>query len=120
MNRETLLTNGQGGDSMALRQGDSYQLPIKIMINGVLLDMGLVTKVEFMFDNIRKVYGEDSTDGVIYSEDHFIVPLSQEETFSLKDKTVDYQARVKFTSGEVKGTPIKRCNIYESISQEVL
>ena len=105
---------------MALRQGDSYQLPIKILIDNVILDMGLVEIVEFMFGDIRKVYGGISTDGVIYSVDHFIVPLTQEETFSLKDKTVNYQARVKFTSGDVKGTAIKKCNLYDSISQEVL
>ena len=105
---------------MALRQGDSYNLPIKILIDSVILDMGLVDIVEFMFGDIRKVYGGTSTDGVIYSVDHFIVPLTQEETFSLKDKTVNYQARVKFTSGDVKGTSIKKCNLYDSISQEVL
>ena len=105
---------------MALRKGDSYSLPIKILIDGVLLDMGLVDIVEFMFGDIRKVYGETSTDDVTYVTDHFVVPLTQEETFSLKGKLVEYQARVKFTSGEVKGTPIKKCNLYESISQEVL
>lgn len=105
---------------MALRKGDSYSLPIKILISGVLIDVGLVEVVEFMFGDIRKVYGGNSTDGVTYETDHFVVPLTQEETFSLKDKTVDYQARVKFTSGDVKGTPIKKCNLYDSISQEVL
>ena len=61
---------------------------------------------------LRKLFNKRRL--VILNEDTF------EETFSLKDKTVNYQARVKFTSGDVKGTAIKKCNLYDSISQEVL
>ena len=105
---------------MALKKGDTYNLPITLSISGSILGIDGVDTVEFMFDTIRKVYSDTSEDGVTFDTDHFIVPLTQEETFSLQDKQARYQARVKFDTGEVKGSPIKKCNVYDSISREVL
>lgn len=105
---------------MALRKGDGYSLSILIRIDGAILGTSGVSLIEFMFDDIRKVYGGSSTDGITFDTDHFIIPFTQEETFSLDTKTIQYQARVKFTTGEVKGTTIKTINIYESLSKEVL
>lgn len=105
---------------MALRKGDGYSLSVRIRIDGANLGTSGVDIVEFMFDDIRKVYGGTSTDGVTFDTDHFVVPFTQEETFSLNKKTVQYQARVKFDTGEVKGTAIKVNNVYGSLSKEVL
>ena len=105
---------------MSLKRGDTYNLQIKIKIDDAYLGEDGVDTIEFMFDDIRKVYSDTSLDGVTFDTDHFIVPFTQEETFSLQDKQARYQARVKFDTGEVKGSPIKKCNVYDSISREVL
>jgi len=105
---------------MGLRRGNTYNLEIRILIDGLALTAGDVNVVEFMFDDLRKVYSETSLDGVTFDTDHFIIPFTQEETFSLNKKSIQYQARIKFTNGDVKGTPVKTANIYESLSQEVI
>ncbi len=105
---------------MAIRNGDSYSLSLKIRVEGAVLGVSGVSTVEFMFDDIRKVYGGTSTDGITYVTDHFVIPFTQEETFSLDKKTIQYQARIKFDTGEIKGTTIRTTNVYESLSKEVL
>jgi len=105
---------------MALKKGDTYNLPVTITISGSALGIDGVDTIEFMFDTIRKVYSDSSLDGVTFDTDHFVVPLTQEETFSLQGRIVNYQARVKFDTGQVKGSAIKTANLFDSLSKEVL
>ena len=105
---------------MAFKKGDTYNLSITIIISGTVLGIDGVDSVEFMFDSIRKVYSDASLDGVTFDTDHFIVPLTQEETFSLQGRIVNYQVRVKFDTGQVKGSAIKTTNLFDSLSKEVL
>lgn len=105
---------------MALRKGDTYQLPMRITVDGAALTTTGVELVEFMFDDVRKIYGGTSTDGVTFDTDHFVIPFTQEETFSFQNKTIKYQARVKFNTGVVKGTAIKSSNLFDTLSKEVI
>ena len=47
------------------------------------------------------------------------VPLTQQETFNLP-KTCQMQVRVKFTSGDVIGSPIQQIDVLHALSKVVL
>jgi hypothetical protein len=76
-----------------------------------------VKKVEFMFGDIKKVYPDDVT----FNGDNFIVPLTQEETFSFLPQLIyKYQARILFNDSSVKRTDQTEFTVVESQSKEVL
>ena len=104
-----------------IKQGDSYRLPVKInTTDGDALNLNSVESVEFMLHRFRKVYPGD----VDYMEEDeaFLVPLSQDETFSLKENTViELDIRVKYANGDVRGIPAPlEINIANALSTEVL
>lgn len=109
---------------MIFQKGNNYELEIPLTLDNDELDINNVELVEFMFNDIRKIYGEyeeNKTGDVTYdtTKKCFIVPLTQQETFSLNNM-IEYQARVKFTDDKVMATDIYRGYIKESISKEVL
>ena len=102
---------------LIFNQGNTYNLPIRLKLNGTTLYPSDVKRVEFAFGNIIKMYPED----VEFSEDAFIIPFTQEETFSFNTKeNLKYQARVMFLDDSVKSTSPYPISINESISKEVL
>ena len=106
---------------MILTQGSTYKLNVPLTKDGTNIDIELIDIVEFMFQDIRKLYGSDGD--VTYDNENkvFIIPLSQEETFKLNETSqIEYQARIKYKDGEVKATPIQYGYISESLSKEVL
>lgn len=106
---------------MILTQGSTYKLNVPLTKDGTNIDIELVDIVEFMFQDIRKLYGSDGD--VTYDNKNkvFIIPLSQKETFQLNEASqIEYQARIKYKDGEVKATPIQYGYISESLSKEVL
>jgi hypothetical protein len=114
---------------MIFQEGNTYVLQIPLTVNGEDIDINNVSIVEFMFENIRKIYGtyiegnEEIAGDVTYNSEEkcFEVPLSQEETFSLTENgIIKYQARVKFTDNSVSGTCVYNGYVSESISKEVL
>ena len=114
---------------MIISEGNTYILQVPLTVNGEDIDIDKVNLVEFMFEDIRKIYGtylegqESITGDVTYntSEKCFEVPLSQQETFALTENgIIKYQARVKFTDNSVNGTCIYKGYVAESISKEVL
>lgn len=114
---------------MIFQEGNTYSLEIPLTIDGEDIDINDISLVEFMFENIRKIYGtymedqEQITGDVTYDSDLkcFIVPLSQEETFSLSENNIiKYQARIKFTDNSVEGTCVYNGFVQESLSKEVL
>lgn len=114
---------------MIFQEGNTYVLQIPLTVNDEDIDINDVSLVEFMFEDIRKIYGTYEEDGttktgdVTYNSDEkcFEVPLSQEETFSLSENNIiKYQARVKFTDNSVNGTCVYNGYVAESISKEVL
>lgn len=106
---------------MIFQEGNTYILEIPLTLGGDYININDISKVEFMFNNIRKTYGEDEDVTYDTNEKCFKVPLSQEETFSLQSNhTMRYQARVKFTDDSIMGTNIYKGYIQESLSKEVL
>lgn len=114
---------------MILQEGNTYLLEIPLTVDGDPIEIEEVQLVEFMFDNVRKIYGsyeengETKTGDVTYDGDEhkFNVPLTQEETFSLMGEAIiEYQARVKFNDGSVNGTVIQEGFVQRSLSKEVL
>ena len=114
---------------MIFQEGNTYVLEIPLTVNGEDIDINDVSVVEFMFENIRKIYGTytennvQKTGDVTYDTDEkcFKVPLSQEETFSLMENgIIEYQARVKFTDISVESSCIYNGYVQKSLSKEVL
>ena len=106
---------------MILTQGSTYKLIFPLTKDGTNIDIELVDIVEFMFQDVRKLYGSDGD--VTYDKENnaFVIPLSQKETFELsQDTRISYQARIKNKTGEVKATPIQYGYISESLSKKVL
>lgn len=102
---------------MVIIQGNTYKLPVLLKIGGKFITDKDVKKIEFMFDDIQKVYPKDVT----FDGSYFIVPLSQEDTFSLPTKRIPkYQARVLFNDNTVKGTNPAEFTVVQSESKEVL
>lgn len=80
-----------------IKQGDAYPIPAKLFLNKEQITsdyIDLIAKVEFMLDErIRKVYPDD----VPFADDAFLIPLTQEESFSFfPGETVYMDARIKF------------------------
>ena len=100
-------------------QGDAYQLPVTLKDENGLINVDLISAVEFRFGDIRKVYPNEVT----YDSDRgvFLVPLTQTDTFSLKNDPVECQARIKFqSSGDVRGTGTLSLNLQKALSKVVL
>lgn len=103
---------------MAILQGSSYRLPIKIRdCVGNLVTSDMVVKGSFTFGTITKAYGEGSSE-VVYDAENgtWVVVLTEEETRQLKS-TVQWQARFLFNNGEVGGTQPVSEYIYDSIDK---
>lgn len=64
----------------AIKQGDSYYLPVSITLDEERLDIETVECVEFYLNGRRKLW----PDSVVYVQktDTFHIHLTQEETFS--------------------------------------
>lgn len=101
---------------MNLMQGNTYRMPIKLIMRGVALSPEDVSLIEFTLGKIVKRYPDE----IFYENGSFVLPLSQKETFIL-DGVIQYQARVLFADGEtVKSTRVMKGNVRASISKEVL
>lgn len=103
---------------MAILQGNSYELPIKITdCGGNLVNADMVIKGSFTFGTITKAYGEGENE-VTYDAEKGVynVLLSEEETKKLEG-AVKWQARFLLKNGEVKGTLPKSEYVYESINK---
>lgn len=102
---------------MIIYQGNTYMLPFKLKINGQPIIADDVKMVEFAFGEVIKTYPEHAT----FGEEVFIVPLTQEETFSFSAKEKNYfQVRVFFNDESVKGTKTKAFEVQPSVSKVVL
>ena len=103
---------------MGFLQGNTYQLQVTLSAKTGLLDVSLISSVEFMIGSVRKLYPNDCT----YDETKgcFYIPLTQEDTFSLQNEITGVQARVKFLGGSVKGSKISHQKVLPSISKAVL
>lgn len=106
---------------MAILQGSSYRLPIKIRdCVGNLVTSDMVIKGSFTFGDITKAYGEGSNE-VSYDAEKgaFVVALSEDETKSFKG-VVQWQARLVLKNGSIIGTQPRTEYVYDSINNVVL
>ena len=102
---------------MIIIQGNTYRFPIRLTMGGKEVLDNDVKKIEFMFDDVQKVYPKDVT----FDGTYFIVSLSQADTFSFPTKRIcKYQARVLFNDDSVKGTEPTEFTVVQSESKEVL
>ena len=100
-----------------LLQGNTYELPIQIKDpKGNIVTAHNVTKVQFVFADYEKYYGENGE--VTFDEERkaFIVPLTEDETFALSGN-VKWQARFLFDNGKISGTKPRFENVLSSITQ---
>lgn len=102
-----------------IKQGDSYPLKIKVQNDGMPLNIESVDTVEIFIGDIIKTY----PDTVTYNKDtyEFSFPLTQNETHIFKPgKTVTFDLRVKFKSGDVTGITPQRIDVVKAMSKAVL
>jgi len=107
-----------------LKQGDAYELPVKITQDGVDIDLEEVERIEFMIGrHLRRLYPDDVTTDETEEEGLvFNVPVEQTETMEIRSgQILRLDVRVKFNSGMVLGATEKPViSIGESYSGEVL
>lgn len=100
---------------MTIVQGNTYDYPIRLRLNGAPIIDTDVSKIEFYFGDVRKTYPEDGT----FDTDCFYIHLTQEDTFNIKDFS-GFEARIKFTDGKVRYIPKLNIRLVTVKSREVL
>lgn len=98
-----------------IMQGDSYDIPVLIKNRGTVITPETADTVEITIGNIIKKYP-----GEIYFAEHWHLPLSQQDTFSLSPGIKAMQARVRFPGGDVIGADCGLISISASGSKEEL
>ena len=102
-----------------VKRGDAYRLRVPLELNGEAIaaeDLPFLHCVEFMLgEEIRKLWPEDAA----FADGAFLIPVSQEETFSLEaGDRVDFDVRVHFVGGEVVGLKQKgKIRVVNAISE---
>lgn len=98
--------------------GDSCKLPIKILTANGVGNASAFTDVEVHIGHVRKtLYGGDITFDT--ENGTFLVPLTQEETFSLRGKQ-KINVRCKFPGGDVIGVDAGSIIFEPTLSKEVI
>lgn len=98
--------------------GDSCNLPIKIFIASGQANASDFTDVEVHVGHVRKtLYGGEITFDT--ESGAFLVPLTQEETFSLRGRQ-KINVRCKFPGGNVIGADLGTVVFEPSLSKEVI
>lgn len=107
--------------SIKMMQGDSYVVPINLMLNGHPLTPDIVTDVEICVgEGLRKTF---TGGGVGYdtSKQRWYIRPTQEETLALEVEGYDVIARIKFSNGaDVRGIKVGTIIVLDSHSEEVL
>lgn len=102
---------------MAFLQGNTYLKPVQVLDgDGNVIKANRVVKGEFVFGDLYKYYGDGGE--VIWSSEAnaFIVPLTEEDTFSLEG-VVECQARLVLDDGSVSGSVPEGHYVYTSKSK---
>lgn len=102
---------------MALLQGNTYLKPVQVLdSNGNVIKANRVVKGEFVFGDLYKYFGDGGE--VVWNdrENAFIVPLTEEDTFSL-DGVVECQVRIVLDDGSVSGSVPEGHYVYTSKSK---
>ena len=98
--------------------GDACKLPIRITTSDGIADASAFVNVEVCIGKVRKtLYGGDIT--FDSESQNFLVPLTQEETFSLRGRP-RVNVRCKFAGGDVIGIDLGVIEFEPSLSREVI
>lgn len=103
---------------MSFLQGNTYLKPIQVLDDtGKVVKADKVVKGEFTIGDIYKYYGEGGDVQWNVQENAFIVPLTEDDTFSLKpDTTSEVQVRLLLDDGSVSGSLIEKHYVYRTKS----
>lgn len=102
-----------------IKQGDSYEIKIQVQNAEMSLNLDSVEVVEIVLGDLIKTYPDE----VKYDKEtgYFLFPLSQTESLVFSPgKTVAFDLRVKFNSGDVVGIKPRRIDVIKSMSKAVL
>ncbi len=103
-----------------MKQGDAFRLPVRVTLNGAVLDAASVETAEFCVGGLRKLFPGE----VAFSEDEqqFYVPLTQKETLAFPPNgAVPVDVRVRFIGGDVLGSrKMLFAAVADAVSEEVL
>ena len=102
---------------MEFLEGNTYELGVKLKdCRGAVVSASIVETVQIVVNGVEYYYGDGGV--VRYDEERhvFVVPLTEEETFAMKG-VVQWQARVKFSDGTIRGTRPRREYVYDSITR---
>lgn len=101
-----------------MMQGDAYRLGFTVLNNAKTpVTPDNVLDVEITIGHLRKTYRNAQ---IVFNNNRWLFPITQEETFSYWPKTVKAQIRVLWRDGTIEGKEIHGVRILESISKEVL
>lgn len=101
-----------------MKQGDEYNLGINILNNaGSPVTPDDITDVEITIGHLRKTYRNAQ---LKFSNNVWMFPLSQEETFAIYPGAVKAQVRLIWANGAIEGKPLYGIRMDEGISKEVL
>lgn len=106
--------------TVIIMQGDQYAVPVEILTSDDRpADGDTFAEVEIVICGIRKTL---TSGEVVYDADRhaFLFPLTQEETFALRDLPQQARVRVKTKLGGVAGAFLGHVIIKVSDSKEVL
>lgn len=101
---------------ISIMQGDSLKIPIVLRLNGTVVPSADIAALRVTIGNILKTYPGDIT----IADNGFVLPLTQEETFSLPAGLNVVVVRPKFADGSIRGWTAKTViDVCASIDREV-
>ena len=100
-----------------MMQGDAFVQKIKILNNGQIVTPEDVLDVEVTFGRLSKTLLEED---LLYRDGLWEFPLSQAETFRLRDTYQSVQVRVCWPNGDVEGADLGDVFVTESLSRREL
>lgn len=108
---------------MIIMQGDQYGIPVQIETESGIANSGTFADVEIVVGSfVKSLLAKEQEKKLSYDSEAqaFLFPITQEESFAMRNVIQPVQVRVKTGSGEVIGIPLGDINIVESASKEVL
>lgn len=101
-------------------RGDTKDFNFKIKQDGQYIDGSQYDEVEVQFNpeeiGVKKL---KSRNEVIWDNDHFSCPLSQEDTFKLNSGAVEFQVRI-YKNNQCKGTLKQQIIVGDVLSNKIL
>ena len=103
---------------MEIYQGDAFDIPITLSMDGITITPDILSELEITFDTITKRLSKRS----ILFDNEFIFPLTQQETLRLSPGKYYMHARIKILeSNEVFGLRLDpEIIVLPSASKEVI